>query len=202
MLFRSTRGDYDPLTETYSRDIYFLKAGDFISNYGYDVYGNPIDDGSDGPRHPMFSALYVQDKLEMSDLIINAGLRYDIIDADDVQFRDFIDRAGTYGSPGTHYSTTNPLVNKLNGQIIPAGMEKRKAFKQLSPRLGFSFPVSDRTVFHVEYGKFLQAPQLSTLYGGRGPSSLAFSGQYFVPQPIGYGLDPEQIGRASCRERV
>lgn len=184
-------GTYDPLTGDYSRDIFYRDAGDFINAYGYDIYGNEINGGFDGPRHPIFSDVYLLDKLELSDLIVNAGLRLDIIDTDDRQFRDFIDVNGTYGRPGEHYSASNPLQTS-SYELIPAGIEKKPAFKQVSPRLGFSFPVSDRTTFHVQYGKFLQAPQLSTLYAGRGISAVMFSGQYFVPQPIGFGLDPER----------
>ncbi|MBI1806271.1 MAG: TonB-dependent receptor, partial [Ignavibacteria bacterium] len=186
-----TPGKYDPVSENYDRDVSFRNAGDFINAYGYDIYGNEIGDGFDGPKHPVFGDFYLMDKIELSDLVVNAGLRLDIIDSDDRQFRDFIDYDGVYGQPGTHYSAANPLQRRSN-EIIPAGMEKKPAFKQISPRLGFSFPVSDRTQFHVQYGKFLQAPQLSTLYAGRGISAVAFSGQYFVPSPIGYGLDPER----------
>lgn len=185
------RGEYDPLTDSYERDILYRNAGDYISAYGYDVYGTEIGGGFDGPKHPKFGAAYVLDKLELNDLVIRAGIRLDIIDADDRQYRDFIDHAGIYGPPGAHYSSTNPLQTKSN-ELIPAGMEKKPAFKQLSPRIGFSFPVSDQTQFHVQYGKFLQSAQLNTLYGGRGISAVSFSGQYFVPDPIGYGLDPER----------
>ncbi|MBI5216170.1 MAG: TonB-dependent receptor [Ignavibacteriae bacterium] len=190
-LYRSPSA-YDPLTGSYERDVLFQKAGDYISAYGYDVYGNEIDDGFDGPKHPEFAALYFQDKLELSDLVVKAGFRLDIIDSDDKQFRDFIDYEGKYGEAGRHYGAGNPLISQLNDQIIPDGMEKKPAFKQVSPRLGLSFPVSDRTTFHLQYGKFLQAPQLSTLYAGRGISAVMFGGSYFVPTPIGYGLDPER----------
>ncbi|MBI3190006.1 MAG: TonB-dependent receptor, partial [Ignavibacteriales bacterium] len=187
-----TPGDYNPLTDNYERDILFQKAGDYISAYGYDIYGNEIDDGFDGPKHPEFGSVYFQDKLELSDLVVKAGLRLDVIDGDDREFRDFTDYAGVYGIPGQHYGPGNPLLDGATDQIIPEGMEKKAAFKQISPRIGFSFPVSDRTTFHLQYGKFLQAPQLSTLYAGRGISSVTFGGSYFVPTPIGYGLDPER----------
>lgn len=168
-------GPYDPVTQSYARDISYLKAGAFISSYGYDVYGNELDGGFDGPKHPTYGAFYLQDKLELSDLIIKAGLRLDILDNDDEEFT----------------SATNPSV-AAGGLIIPSGVTKKAAFKQVSPRIGFSFPVTDRTQFHVQYGKFLQAPQLNTLYAGRGYSAVIFSGQNFIAQPIGYGLDPER----------
>src|SRR6267143_4407590 len=168
-------GAYDPITDSYARDVAYLKAGAFISSYGYDVYGNEINGGFDGPKHPMYSAVYVTDKLELNDLIVNGGLRLDILDNDD---RDLI-------------SATNPSVTRAD-LIIPSGFIRKPAFKQVSPRLGFSFPVTDRTQFHMQYGKFLQSPQLSTIYAGRGYSAVIFSGQNFISQTIGYGLDPER----------
>jgi len=66
--------------------------------YGYDVHGNEITSGLDGhvdrsedrlagdrcdrfsaPPHPVFAGAYVEDKIELSDLILNLGLRYDYI---------------------------------------------------------------------------------------------------------------------------
>ncbi|MBI1803723.1 MAG: TonB-dependent receptor [Ignavibacteriae bacterium] len=170
-----TPGDYDLTTDSYARDISYLKAGAFISAYGYDVYGNEVNGGFDGPKHPTYGAFYLQDKLELSDLIIKAGLRLDIMDNDDNEFK----------------SATNPDVTRSD-LIIPGAITKKDAFKQVSPRIGFSLPVTDRTQFHVQYGKFIQAPQLNTLYAGRGYSAVIFSGQNFISQPIGYGLDPER----------
>jgi len=170
-----TPGDYDPLTDSYARDIAYLKAGAFISSYGYDVYGNEVDGGYDGPKNPTYGAFYLQDKLELSDLIVKAGFRLDIMDNDDVEFKN----------------ATNPDITRSD-LIIPGAVVKKDAFKQVSPRIGFSFPVTDRTQFHVQYGKFIQAPQLNTIYAGRGYSAVIFSGQNFISQPIGYGLDPER----------
>ncbi len=170
-----TPGAYDPVTESYARDIAYLEAGAFISSYGYDVYGSEVDGGYDGPKTPEYGAFYIQDKLELSDLIVKAGLRLDIMDNDDFEFRN----------------ATSPDITRSD-LIIPSAVVKKAAFKQVSPRIGFSFPVTDRTQFHVQYGKFIQAPELSTIYAGRGYSAVMFRGQNFIAQPIGYGLDPER----------
>src|SRR5690606_37139141 len=42
--------------------------------------------------------------------------------------------------------------------------EQSKANINLSPRLGFSFPITDKTVFIANYGKFIQMPPLDFLY--------------------------------------
>ncbi len=120
----------------------------FANNIGYDVFGKEeVDDGIDAARHPKLAAFYVQDKLEYQDLIVNIGLRYDYFDPATPQFAD-------------------PTKIKFlsNGQIDPAQLVSGKTYSNLNPRLGLSFPVSDKTVFHAQYGKFTQQPQLNQLF--------------------------------------
>jgi outer membrane receptor protein involved in Fe transport len=154
-----------------------MRSAGIPSNIGYDSFGNEIDNGFDGPKHPTFFSGYLQDKVELSDLIINAGIRYDYFDTDD---REFID-------------AQNPAF--INGDLFnldPATVRKKDPFHAVSPRLGLSFPVTDRTVFHLQYGKFIQAPQLSNIYIGAPLLSLYVSGRNYIPTPVGLGLDPER----------
>jgi outer membrane receptor for Fe3+-dicitrate len=59
-----------------------------LDNFGYDVYGNEFNsEGAlESPKNPVFAAFYIQDKMEFSDLVINAGLRLDYIDIDGEEF--------------------------------------------------------------------------------------------------------------------
>jgi hypothetical protein len=157
-----------------------------VNNYGYDFYGNEIDDGPDGPKNPLYWAAYVQDKIEYDDLVINAGLRLDYIDNDDFIF---IDDPTT---PNVVEGPTNPSVDPTTKFWRPTGVENKKAYVGVSPRLGFSFPVSDQTVFHVQFGKFIQAPPLNSIYLGRRQQGVSFEGGNFIPNPVGFGLDPER----------
>jgi outer membrane receptor protein involved in Fe transport len=153
-----------------------FRTGGVPNNYGYDIYGRETDSSPDAPKHPTYYSVYAQDKFEFNDLVLNVGLRYDYFDNDDYTFQD----------------PTNPSYDAQGFTIDPATLEKKKAFKTVSPRLGFSFPVTDRTVFHVQYGKFVQAPQLSALYVGNSERARIFSGRNFIPVPFGNGLDPER----------
>ncbi len=159
-----------------------------VNNYGYDAYGNELDDADniDGPKTPHFIAGYVQDKIEYEDLVINAGLRLDIFDTDDIVF---IDDPTT---PNVIEGPDNPSVDASTNFYLPTGIKKKETFSQVSPRLGFSFPVTDVTVFHVQFGQFIQAPSLSTIYTGRRAQSVSFRGGNYVPTPAGFNVDPEQ----------
>lgn len=134
-----------------------------VTFYGYDIYGNEFDGGSftdktgftvqlpnDGARHPMNIGTYVQNKFELSDLILNIGFRFDYID------------------PGTKrfVNGDNIALTQADGIYLLADstMADPDITMQISPRIGFSFPVTDKTVFHAEYGKFIAQAALNDLY--------------------------------------
>ena len=151
-----------------------------ISNfaYGYDVFGNEIDP-SEGPervRHPKYFSAYLQDKFELSDLVINAGIRVDFIDNDDFEYAD----------------PANPPWDQASRSLDLSLLIDKDASVEVSPRLGLAFPVSDRTVFHMQYGKFVQAPKLNDLYAGSRYYDNTFEAQFSNQAPIGVGLDPEK----------
>ncbi len=128
----------------------------YAENFGYPVAftghvvdpAKTLDSGLDGAKHPMIGALYAQDKIELNDLVLNLGLRLDYIDANDKRLKDVYD------------------VKIKDGTIDPNSLEETEPHIILSPRLGFSFPVTDRTVFHAQYGIFIQQPELQFLYTG------------------------------------
>jgi len=145
--------------------------------YGYDVFGNENDvEGQDGPRHPKYFSAYVQDKFELSDLVINAGVRVDVIDNDDFTFPD----------------PTNPPWDQALHGLDLSQLQEKEADVEFSPRLGFAFPVTDRTVFHMQYGRFVQAPRLTDVYNGSTWYDAIFTaGTSFQTNVVGIGLKPE-----------
>ena len=160
----------------------WASQGEF-DGYGFDIYGNEIDDFvsfgdsvfMDAPRNPQFSAIYAQDKVEFSDLIVNFGLRWDILNTDDKRLID----------------PANPALDTRTNLIRPEAFEDVPTFSQISPRLGVSFPVSEKTVFYGQYGKFIQTTELNDVYYGvYGFSDQITSGGNFFTSPIGFGLDP------------
>ncbi len=150
--------------------------------YGYDVFGNEISSdvvGGDGsllymaPRKPVFAAAYVQDKIELEDIILNIGLRYDLINPDSKDVKD----PATLGFTGSDFIVANDVI----------ATEKTS---QISPRLGFSFPVTDRTVFHAQYGKFIQQTKLRDSYLSAASMAGIIKGGFFVTGTWGFGLKP------------
>ncbi len=89
-------------------------------------------------RFPTQISAYGQTKMEFESIVMNLGLRYDYFDANSV-------------AP----------VN-IN---YPKGAKKASVVKQtVSPRIGVSYPITDRGILHFSYGHFFQMPQLRRLY--------------------------------------
>ncbi|MDZ7625619.1 MAG: TonB-dependent receptor [Ignavibacteriaceae bacterium] len=161
-----------------------------VNNYGYDVFGNEIDDDYDDPltsfqdgeyfgaHQPVFMGVYLQDRIDFNDIIINAGLRFDYFDVDNYQLVDpALPDAG---------------IDPTSGEFIAEGWEKSPTTQYLSPRLGISFPVTDNTVFHAQYGQFVQQSRLLDIYQGYYRTSFEIKGGFFIPSPVGKGIDPSR----------
>jgi hypothetical protein len=143
--------------------------------YGYDYWGNEINSGFNGPREPVFGSFYVQDKIEFKDLIINAGLRLDYFDTDDKVLRD----------------PTDPVVDSETNLIAESEWSDKDPVTEISPRLGVSFPISQKTVFYAQYGKFIQMPELDNIYyNNRQLGRQIVTGGFFYLAPIGFAMDP------------
>lgn len=146
--------------------------------YGYDYFGNELDEGDifHAPKKPVFAAAYIQDKIEFEDIILNVGLRYDYFDVDNLEMVD----------------PTRPDLSivKADNSFIESGWKKVPAFSAVSPRIGISFPVTDKTVFHAQYGKFVQQPDLNQSYVGYDYYAYQLTTGYFFSNWRGLGLRP------------
>jgi hypothetical protein len=105
--------------------------------------------------HPHVAAAYVQDRISYKGLILNAGLRLDGwapgAEVDDVMSRpeDFI---FIFDSEAESYRKKT------------YGLFGRRWKARLSPRVGLSFPVSERDKFFFNYGHFSQWPNWNYVY--------------------------------------
>lgn len=103
---------------------------------------------------PMEAAAYVQDKMEFEGLIANVGLRFDL----------WYSGVDYYPDLYTPFGHPDSL-----GRFNPSNAMKKKSpvYGRLQPRLGFSFPISANTVFHLNYGAFMQRPSFQYIVSRR-----------------------------------
>ena len=100
-------------------------------------------------NYPRDFSCYIQDKIELKDLVLNAGLRFDYL----------LTGTDRYTDP------LNLILNDANF-VDDESFEEQGKYFIVSPRLGWSFPVTDKTVFHAQFGKFVQMPRMDDLYDG------------------------------------
>lgn len=112
-------------------------------------------------KKPFEGALYVQDKMEFQGMIANLGMRFDFYD---LNTHYFTNKFSPYANPD--FDPADPEqgpfydVERAARQPTPL-----RAFFQ--PRIGISFPVSDKAVLHMNYGVFNQRPPFETIFVNR-----------------------------------
>jgi hypothetical protein len=149
---------------------------DYSGNtYGYDFWGNEIEDGLEGPRNPVFAAIYLEDEIQLNNVIFNFGLRYDHIDSDDFTLKD-------------KYNI--PILGRT-GLIAPDAWKEKKPVSQISPRIAISYHIDSQETFFFSYGKFIQLPKFNQTYFNNFSYSLQMVwGAWFYYQPPGVAPEP------------
>ncbi len=90
-------------------------------------------------RQPFKVAAYVQDKMDFEGLIARLGLRFDYFDP----------KSFTYKVPNDPRNDTLTYADKSY---------------RISPRIGFSLPVTERMKFRFNYGHYFQLPALDDMF--------------------------------------
>ena len=136
-----------------------LKTGiEFVYNdldFDYGTIGAASQDQTYSVRvqkraFPVRAALYVQDKLELEEFTVSAGLRLD------------------YSNSNVNWWALDPFDARFFSSNydpnVPLTTEASKPQWQLSPRLGVSHPISASAKLFFNYGHFRQLPQYESLF--------------------------------------
>jgi len=102
-----------------------------------------VDDLGEGYQPVEFGS-YLNYQFRLKSVFVNVGLRYD------------------YFNASTEYRI-NPIQTDISNPFLQdRTLSKPKS--QLSPRLGISFPVTDKTLFRFNYGYFFQRPPFERMF--------------------------------------
>lgn len=132
-----------------------IKTRDLVTISDGPVYEEPVlripsanTAGNDAyTQAPREFAAYLQDKIEIDEIILNAGLRFD------------------YWNPnGRIPIDPDAITNPEDGIRLATDFEASEKSYQLSPRIGLAFPISTSGVLHVSYGHFFQIPRFSFMF--------------------------------------
>src|SRR6059036_3642543 len=111
--------------------------------------------------HPVQYGLFAADRLDLGDVVLELGMRYDYYDPKAL----FSSTPGFISSnPGWSVSAaTNDTAyaNSLGRVMVPS-----TGHRALSPRLRVSFPVTEKTGFRLSYSHQVQTPEFTTLLSG------------------------------------
>jgi outer membrane receptor protein involved in Fe transport len=156
-----------------------LKFG--VEGKYYDIYEYSIQTASGGNIYmsdwhvfPHSASAYIRDKMEYRGMIVNAGLRFDYFDPNFDEYpADLTDPV----NPGQSVGNENYIKNPVSVS----------AKYHLSPRVGFSHPITERDVLHFTYGHYFQVPDFQRLFNG---ANFDLSGAFpIVGNP---DLEPEE----------
>jgi outer membrane receptor protein involved in Fe transport len=108
---------------------------------------------------PFQIGAYAQNKLESEGMILNVGLRYDFFDPKTWVPANLNDPLlDQYRDDPQDVETIFDLPERLKGAVSATTKQ------QLSPRVGVSYPITEKDVLHVTYGHYFQLPKLFYLY--------------------------------------
>lgn len=103
--------------------------------------------------NPIEAGLYLQDKIEFQGMIANIGVRFDYFDVNSEQ-------------PDVHsaldYATDRDIHEAFTNGTYPKIRPSAKMY--VSPRIGISHPLSERSKIYFNYGHFVQTPKSEVLY--------------------------------------
>lgn len=121
--------------------------------------------------HPMQLSFYIQDKMEFETMILNIGLRYDRFDPN----YDWFKETNLYNlaldplfdptlDPDKDQIDENGRVKYSFDNVLDKPREAAKAYDMISPRFGVSFPITENTLLHFNYGHYYQMPPLDQMF--------------------------------------
>ncbi len=126
-------------------------------------------------KKPLQFSGYIQDKIELQELIVNIGVRGDYFYPDGKILADPAD-------PDVYHPVDPAHIAMTLAQRRAIWYKKATPKFQISPRLGVAFPITDRGVIHFSYGHFFQIPNFDYLYQnpeykfGQGTGNLGIAG--------------------------
>ena len=125
----------------------------------------------DDYREPEEFSAYIQNTFEVPWMVINYGIR---VDAVNYNTQIWADTSGKY-TPGTPWYFSdlndNDKWDKNEEVSVLAGLPRQKVilknadwFYKISPRLGFSHVITDKSTFTFNYGLYYQTPRYQDIY--------------------------------------
>ena len=120
---------------------------------------------------------YIQDKLEFDNFVLNVGLRLD-----------------WFNPEANYWEKSRDVIRFEWNQTLNDSAIQAATKWQISPRLGFSHPITDKSILHFAYGHFFQIPDYRTLYWNVSNRFESISGDTIPEAPQVYTVNNPSVG--------
>jgi len=113
--------------------------------------------------HPIQSGLFAADRLDLGDVVLEVGARYDYYNSHALFSNTplYISSAGPNSWNPLSATNDTAYANSLARTFTPA-----VGHHTISPRLRVSFPITEQTAFRLSYSHQVQSPEFTTLMTG------------------------------------
>ncbi|MGH7509479.1 MAG: TonB-dependent receptor [Gemmatimonadales bacterium] len=159
-LYRESRyigkANLDWQVDRYNR----VKLGGEFTQYNIDSYSHTLASQafSDFYREkPIRYNLFAEDRLDLGDVVVVGGVRYDFYDTRARRWTGF-PRISTHPL----YDPANPEAFFTSDSLFP----RDQSHDYISPHIQVSFPVTERTNFRLSYAHQVQAPDFGVVLQG------------------------------------
>jgi hypothetical protein len=137
-----------------------VKVGGEFTRYDISNYSHQWDDQIFSDvwiEKPTRWNAFIEDRLDLGDVVLVGGLRYD-------RYHTGARRPVDFPLITSHplYDATNPDAYFTNDSLFP----EDKSHSYLSPHVQVSFPVTDRTNFRLSYAHQVQVPDFGVVLNG------------------------------------
>jgi len=144
-------------------------------NYRYPSFTSDpkywINQGLGESFHPMQVSFYLQDKMEFESMVLNIGVRYDYFNPD----LNWFDQTNLFNPSidPLYNSNADPDGNFIDSlgrykysfdNVLAKPRSSARSYQFVSPRIGVSFPITENTLLHFNYGHYIQMPPVDQMY--------------------------------------
>ncbi len=130
-----------------------------------------LNRGLNETYHPLQFGFYVQDKMEFESMILNIGLRYDYFNPNMRWFKStniynlaVNPNYDLSADPDNDDIDDNGNVRYSFNNVLNQPRESAKDYHMFSPRFGVSFPISENSLLHFNYGHYMQLPAFEQMF--------------------------------------
>jgi outer membrane receptor for ferrienterochelin and colicin len=137
-----------------------IKLGGEFTRYKIDSYSVNLDSQAFSDFYkekPIRFNLFAEDRLDLGDVVVVGGVRYDYYDTRARRWANF-PRISSHPL----FDPNNPEAFLTNDSLFP----RDESHDYLSPHIQVSFPVTDRTNFRLSYAHQVQAPDFGVMLQG------------------------------------